>query len=262
MWFMVIFGIFFDSSTPQFSKPVMEKRRRERINQSLETLRLLMLENTDSEVKTCAMLLFLNPLNTSNSRLIFRTSCTQWMICTLVFVPCLESEESKGGEGRDLGQCGPLPEDKERGEEGSPGPEQRAGTCMYPPAQLPWRHEGLPDEGQPLHSQQEPGVRGDLRGGSACFSRLSRTPDPPFIPRGHVQGADPLSCSSVSSTSATPARHVPSIPHPGAWPPLWHQGYLLLHRRLHARHRSRVEALASVTDTWCVTDFIFYIWLL
>ncbi|XP_034546329.1 hairy-related 5 [Notolabrus celidotus] len=31
------------------SKPVMEKRRRERINHSLETLRLLMLENTEDE---------------------------------------------------------------------------------------------------------------------------------------------------------------------------------------------------------------------
>ncbi|XP_054890667.1 hairy-related 5 [Poeciliopsis prolifica] len=31
------------------SKPVMEKRRRERINSSLETLRLLMLENTQNE---------------------------------------------------------------------------------------------------------------------------------------------------------------------------------------------------------------------
>ncbi|KAM7418096.1 hypothetical protein PAMA_017640 [Pampus argenteus] len=31
------------------SKPVMEKRRRERINHSLETLRLLMLENTHNE---------------------------------------------------------------------------------------------------------------------------------------------------------------------------------------------------------------------
>ncbi|KAM4732866.1 hairy-related 5 [Anableps anableps] len=31
------------------SKPMMEKRRRERINNSLETLRLLMLENTQNE---------------------------------------------------------------------------------------------------------------------------------------------------------------------------------------------------------------------
>lgn len=35
----------------QISKPQMEKRRRERINHSLETLRLLLLENTDDEVK-------------------------------------------------------------------------------------------------------------------------------------------------------------------------------------------------------------------
>uniref|UniRef100_A0A3Q4B555 BHLH domain-containing protein n=1 Tax=Mola mola TaxID=94237 RepID=A0A3Q4B555_MOLML len=35
--------------TPKFSKPQMEKRRRERINHSLETLRLLMLESTHDE---------------------------------------------------------------------------------------------------------------------------------------------------------------------------------------------------------------------
>uniref|UniRef100_A0A3Q3JA31 BHLH domain-containing protein n=1 Tax=Monopterus albus TaxID=43700 RepID=A0A3Q3JA31_MONAL len=34
---------------PKVSKPLMEKRRRERINHSLETLRLLMLENTHNE---------------------------------------------------------------------------------------------------------------------------------------------------------------------------------------------------------------------
>lgn len=36
---------------PKVSKPLMEKRRRERINHSLETLRLLMLDNTHNEVK-------------------------------------------------------------------------------------------------------------------------------------------------------------------------------------------------------------------
>lgn len=36
---------------PKISKPQMEKRRRERINHSLETLRLLMLKNTHDEVK-------------------------------------------------------------------------------------------------------------------------------------------------------------------------------------------------------------------
>ncbi|XP_077466350.1 transcription factor HES-5-like [Stigmatopora argus] len=35
--------------TRRVSKPVMEKRRRERINRSLETLRILMLENTHNE---------------------------------------------------------------------------------------------------------------------------------------------------------------------------------------------------------------------
>lgn len=39
----------------QVSKPVMEKRRRERINHSLETLRLLMLENTHNEVRMRVM---------------------------------------------------------------------------------------------------------------------------------------------------------------------------------------------------------------
>ncbi|KAM3612635.1 uncharacterized protein V6R79_011631 [Siganus canaliculatus] len=37
------------STMRRFSKPLMEKRRRERINHSLETLRLLMLENTADE---------------------------------------------------------------------------------------------------------------------------------------------------------------------------------------------------------------------
>lgn len=41
----------FSLSDLQISKPQMEKRRRERINHSLETLRLLLLENTDNEVK-------------------------------------------------------------------------------------------------------------------------------------------------------------------------------------------------------------------
>lgn len=34
----------------QVPKPLMEKRRRDRINQSLETLRMLLLENTHNEV--------------------------------------------------------------------------------------------------------------------------------------------------------------------------------------------------------------------
>lgn len=34
----------------QVPKPLMEKRRRDRINQSLETLRMLLFENTHNEV--------------------------------------------------------------------------------------------------------------------------------------------------------------------------------------------------------------------
>uniref|UniRef100_A0A672YPH7 Hairy-related 5 n=1 Tax=Sphaeramia orbicularis TaxID=375764 RepID=A0A672YPH7_9TELE len=42
-------SVFFFFLISKISKPVMEKRRRERINSSLETLRLLMLENIDDE---------------------------------------------------------------------------------------------------------------------------------------------------------------------------------------------------------------------
>lgn len=49
----------FSLSDLQISKPQMERRRRERINHSLETLRLLLLENTDNEVKTQSDLLFM-----------------------------------------------------------------------------------------------------------------------------------------------------------------------------------------------------------
>lgn len=42
---------YFSFSVLKASKPMMEKRRRERINSSLETLRLLMLENTRNEVR-------------------------------------------------------------------------------------------------------------------------------------------------------------------------------------------------------------------
>lgn len=52
-WFLFInlgekqrFAIF-----SKMSKPLMERRRRERINHSLETLRLLMAEHTQNEVK-------------------------------------------------------------------------------------------------------------------------------------------------------------------------------------------------------------------
>lgn len=40
------------------SKPQMEKRRRERINHSLEELRVLMMESTHSEVRLWGVVLF------------------------------------------------------------------------------------------------------------------------------------------------------------------------------------------------------------
>lgn len=39
----------------------MEKRRRERINHSLETLRVLMLDNTHNEVRVCVQRVSLTP---------------------------------------------------------------------------------------------------------------------------------------------------------------------------------------------------------
>lgn len=97
----------------------------------------------------------------------------------------LETEESKGGEGRDSGECGPVPEDREGGGE---GPVQGADLC--PPAQLPGGHEVLPAEGQPLHSHQEPGVRGFRGGYSSGFSCASRAPYVPALTRAHPQGTD------------------------------------------------------------------------
>ena len=57
MLFRVVIVMFY-LFIPKVSKPQMEKRRRERINHSLEALRLLMLDNTQDEVSLCAMLLF------------------------------------------------------------------------------------------------------------------------------------------------------------------------------------------------------------
>lgn len=47
----------FTFSPTKISKPQMEKRRRERINHSLETLRVLMLESTHNEVRLCVVVL-------------------------------------------------------------------------------------------------------------------------------------------------------------------------------------------------------------
>lgn len=54
----------------------------------------------------------------------------------------LETEESKGGEGGDSGECGPLPEDREGSGQ---GPVR--GADLRPPAQLQRRHEVLSAEG-------------------------------------------------------------------------------------------------------------------
>ncbi len=51
MHFMVITVALCFTFQPKISKPLIEKRRRERINHSLETLRLLMLENSSDEVQ-------------------------------------------------------------------------------------------------------------------------------------------------------------------------------------------------------------------
>lgn len=75
----------------------------------------------------------------------------------------LEHEESKGGKGRDPGECGALPQGREGTGEGSPG---RGGGEADPrrSANLPGRHEVLSAEGQPLHRQQEQGDSGKQRG--------------------------------------------------------------------------------------------------
>lgn len=124
----------------------------------------------------------------------------------------LETEQSKGGEGRDPGECGQLPEGREGAGEGSPAPEespvQGAETHLRPPAQLP-RHEVLSAEGQPLYRQPEPGVRGQRRGYSS-----SRGPDTTFISRAHPQGP------GRSAPSPPAPRSVSSVPHPEDRPAL------------------------------------------
>lgn len=135
----------------------------------------------------------------------------------------LETEESKGGEGRDSGERGPFPEDGEGGGEGSAGREeslvQGAKTDLSPPAQLPWRHEVLSAEGQPLHSQQGPGAGRNPCGRGPVSS--TRTPDRLFLPRAHPQGTGALKSVSTSpAPSSPPARDNSSVPHPDDRPPL------------------------------------------
>ena len=81
----------------------MEKRRRERINHSLETLRLLMLENTHNEVGLGVLTLY------------HSTDAIMGLSHDYSDFLDLETAESKGGEGRDSGERGPVPEDGEGG---------------------------------------------------------------------------------------------------------------------------------------------------
>lgn len=81
----------------------MEKRRRERINHSLETLRLLMLENTHDEVRTRVSRFILVRF--------FWQSVPVFSLCDFFFFFFLETEESQGGEGRDSRECGSVPQD-------------------------------------------------------------------------------------------------------------------------------------------------------
>jgi len=78
---------FFTFLNPKVPKPMMEKRRRERINQSLETLRLLMLDNTHNEVYVCLhampfcfslILLFLSICLVRNSLLFRNWKIQKW----------------------------------------------------------------------------------------------------------------------------------------------------------------------------------------
>lgn len=135
------------------------------------------------------------------------------------FFSLLELEESKGGKGRDSGECDPLLEDGE-GDEGSGG--QRATDTNPPqPGGLWWRQEVLPAEDQPLHQQQEQNPDGAFRGECGPgFATTSSAPDPP---RTHLWSTDAHSSlwlDYVSSTLAPAARHrtpAPhSHPHPGA----------------------------------------------
>lgn len=55
---------------------------------------------------------------------------------SLLSLPHLVPEQSKGGKGRDSGECGPFPEDKEGRGEGSKGREG-AEANLRQPAHLP-----------------------------------------------------------------------------------------------------------------------------
>lgn len=145
------------------SKPVMEKRRRERINHSLESLRLLMLESTGDQVcpLSCVMILYDCPCTLTSG------SSQKSTVFFLLSAP----EESKSGESRDPGECCPFSEGRDRRSGWSPGLKessvQRARIGSFPQTNLPERHEVLSAESQPLHQQQEQGGRREQRGSGA-----------------------------------------------------------------------------------------------
>lgn len=128
----------------------------------------------------------------------------------------LETEEPKGGEGRDSGECGELSADREGGGEESPAheesPVQAAEPDLRPPERLPRRHEVLSAEGQPLHSQQEqPGVRGERPRCCSGSSGALQAADTPFISRSHPQGPGRV-VSTTSGPTSPPSRSPSSIP--------------------------------------------------
>lgn len=98
----------------------MEKRRRERINQSLETLRLLMVENTNNEVRA----LWCTTVQC--------VSLARFVGHFLFDLLNLEIGESEGGEGGDSGECGPVPQDGEKdGARPAAHEERRRAEAFY-----------------------------------------------------------------------------------------------------------------------------------
>ena len=148
----------------------MEKRRRERINHSLETLRRLLLENTRNEVNSCL------PFNVPNYLACVVTAC-HWNICSNIvyFLLFLEAKQPKGRKSRDSGERGWVFEDwawgrtcESTNEEGSLCGGCR-GVLMQAQEELPGGHEVMSPESQPLHQHQEPGTRRDHWYRHLCF---------------------------------------------------------------------------------------------
>lgn len=135
----------------------------------------------------------------------------RFSIClTRVCSTLTAAEEPKGGEGRDPGECGPVPADGPGGAAGNPtseaGSVQAAG--VRPAARVPGGDALLPAEDQPVHGQRPPAV------GRARDTCVRRRPPPP-----------------QSGRSSSPAPQTPAH----------------VHLRLHTHHGPSVEALAPVT---------------